>query len=144
MTTHAVDLNQITSPLILTLDLGTSSTRAMLFDRRAQPVPGLQAQLANQLQTTPDGGAEFDPVELLNGVATAIDQLLQLAGPLAGQIGGVALDTFVTNMLGLDSAGQPLTPLYTYADTRSVADAEALQRMEDRRSINCRRRPRRR
>ncbi|HXV42613.1 MAG TPA: gluconokinase [Anaerolineae bacterium] len=127
MTTHIVDPNQFTPPLILTLDLGTSSTRAMLFDRQAQPVPGLQAQIANQLQTTPDGGAEFDPVELLNGVATAIDQLLQLAGPLAGQIGGVALDTFVTNILGLDSAGQPLTPLYTYADTRSVADAEALQ-----------------
>lgn len=127
MTTRAIEPNQITPPLILTLDIGTSSTRAMLFDGEAQPVSGLHAQISNQLQTTPDGGAEFDPAELLTGVVTVIDQVLQLAGPLAQQIGGVAMDTFVANIMGLDAAGQPLTPLYTYADTRSAADANALQ-----------------
>ncbi|MBE7474745.1 MAG: carbohydrate kinase [Anaerolineae bacterium] len=118
--------NPIALPLILTLDVGTSSTRAMLFDSQARPVPDLQAQIPSQVQTTADGGSEFDPAELLRGVIAAIDQVLHLAGPLAQHICGVALDTLVTNMLGLDSAGQPLTPVYTYADTRNAADADAL------------------
>jgi gluconokinase len=98
----------------------------MLFDSNAQPVPEIQAQIPHQMQTTPDGGAEFDPAELLAGVVAAIDQVLQRAGPLAQHIAGVASDTLVTSMLGLDSAGQPLTPVYTYADTRNAGDAEAL------------------
>ncbi len=86
----------------------------------------LQAQLPNHLRTTADGGAEFDPVELMAGVVEVIDQILHLAGPLAEQIVGVAMTTFVSNVLGLDATGQSVTPIYTYADTRNAADAAAL------------------
>lgn len=122
-----INPKQIETPLILTLDIGTSSTRAMLFDRQAQPVAGMLVQISNELQTTPDGGAVFEAAQLLTGVVTAIDRILALAGPLAGEIAGVAMDTFVTNIMGLDAAGRPVTPIYTYADTRNIADAEALR-----------------
>jgi gluconokinase len=122
-----IDPVQIASPLVLTLDIGTSSSRAMLFDRHAQPVPGLLVQTPNPLRTTPDGGSEFDPAELLGNVVEVIDQLLQQAGPLASQIRGVAVATFVTNFMGLDAAGQPITPVFTYADIRCAPDAEALR-----------------
>ena len=89
MPTKPGRFNQVVSPLILTLDIGTSSTRAILYDAQARPVPDLQAQISHQMRTTPDGGAEFAPAELFAGVAAAVDRLLQLAGPLAGQIGGV-------------------------------------------------------
>jgi gluconokinase len=114
-------------PLILTLDIGTSSTRAMLFDRHAQPVPGLLAQIPNELRSTPEGGSEFDPAGLLKGMVEVIDQLLLEAGPLAVQISGVAIDTFVTNFMGLNEAGEPVTPVFTYADIRCAPDAEALR-----------------
>ncbi|MFN8459134.1 MAG: gluconokinase [Anaerolineae bacterium] len=115
----------IESPLILTLDIGTSSTRAMLFNGEAQPVAGMLAQIPNELQTTPDGGAVFEAAHLLAGVVTTIDRILALAEPLAKNITGVAMDTFVSNIMGLDAAGRPATPLYTYADTRNTPDAEA-------------------
>jgi gluconokinase len=118
--------SQESSSFILTLDVGTSSTRAMLFDAQARPVSGMQAQIHYEVHTTPDGGAEFEPAELFASVVAALDQLLELAGPLAQQIAGVAMDTLATTLLGLDSTGRPVTPLYTYADTRSAADAEAL------------------
>ena len=127
MATTLIGSHPIATPLILTLDIGTSSTRATLFDAQAQSVPGMQAQIPYEVHTTPDGGAEFDPAELLAEVVQAIDQLLELAGPLGQRIAGVALDTLATTMLGLDSAGRPVTPLYTYADTRSTADAAALR-----------------
>jgi glycerol kinase len=42
ITTHAA--GSPAEPLILTLDIGTSSTRAMLFDAQARAVPGYLAQ----------------------------------------------------------------------------------------------------
>jgi gluconokinase len=114
-------------PLILALDIGTSSTRAMLFDAAAQPVPGCVAQVTTQMQTSADGGATFEATALFETVVTAIDQLLQMAGALAQHIRGVTCATFVGNILGVDASGEPITPIYTYADTRSAADAAQLR-----------------
>jgi gluconokinase len=117
----------LATPLILTLDIGTSSTRVMLFDAKARPVTGVVAQQPYRVQTTPDGGAEFDVEALLNAVIQTIDQVLEQAGSLADQIGGVAVDTMVTNILGLNAAGEAITPVLTYADTRSAAIAGRLK-----------------
>lgn len=103
----------------------------MLFDRHARPVPGILAQIPHELLTPDDGGVEYDPAHLLNSVVKAIDQLLQQAGPLVADIGGVAVDTFVTNFMGLDEAGKPVTPGFTYADIRCAPDAEALRQEFD-------------
>ncbi len=113
-------------PLILTLDIGTSSIRAMLFDARARAVSGYLAQVPCRPQTV-SGSMQFDGETLFAGVVQAIDQILAQAGPLAEEIGGVAADTLVTNIMGLDAAGQIITPLYTYADIRNAADAQALR-----------------
>lgn len=118
---------KLKTPLILTLDIGTSSTRTMLFDAAARPVPGCVAQQPYRVRTTPDGGAEFDTADLLDAAVGAIDEILAQAGSRAAQIGGVAVDTMVTNVLGVDAAGAPVTPVLTYADTRSSAQAQALR-----------------
>ncbi len=112
------------TPLILTLDIGTSSTRAALYNRHAQVIEGCLAQRTYQMQTTSNGGAVFDPDELFNNVVEVIDQILHLAGPLTNQIGAVAFDTLVTNIMGVNKAGQPVTPVFTYADTRNAVDAQ--------------------
>jgi hypothetical protein len=110
--------NQPEPPLILTIDIGTSSTRALVYDRLGRRVEGVLAQIPHHLHTTADGGAELDPSELLESVIQAIDQALQQTGALAEKIGGVAMDTLVTNIIGLDRNGTPVTPIFTYADTR--------------------------
>lgn len=112
---------------ILTLDVGTSSTRAILFDEQARPVPDCLAQTPNQLETAGDGTAIFDAEHLLHNVVETIDQVLQLSGDRAEAIGAVTMATLVSNVLGTDRAGQPLTPVYTYADTRNAPDAAALR-----------------
>lgn len=115
------------SPLILTLDIGSSSTRASLFDRTGRPVEGMMAQEHYQLRTASDGTSEIDADFLLSYVEQAIEGLLHRAGALTSSIGAVAVDTFVANLLGVDQAGQPLTPLITYADTRNSEDAATLR-----------------
>jgi gluconokinase len=120
-------LTMMKTPLILALDIGTTSTRALLFDAAGQPVPDCLAQIPNQLETTQDGGATFQPDQLFDHVVTVIDQVLQRAGARAKQIGAVVSDTFVGNVMGVNAAGEPVTPLFIYADTCNAADAEQLR-----------------
>lgn len=115
------------TPLVLALDIGTTSTRALLFDALGQPVPDCIAQVANQLETTHDGGATFEPLPLFAHVIAVIDQVLQRAGDRAKQIAAVVSDTFVGNVMGVSADGEPVTPLFIYADTRNAVDADALR-----------------
>lgn len=124
--------NKINTPLVLTLDIGTSSTRAMLFDGSGQPVDGMEAQVQYEMHTTPDGGVEISATELLDFAARALDLLLQQAGPAAPPIAGVGVCTFWHNLLGIDADGRPLTPVYSWADTRSApAVAELRARLDE-------------
>ena len=52
--------------MILTLDIGSSSVRAGLYSREAQPEQGLNARRVYELSTTADGGAEVQ-AELSRG-----------------------------------------------------------------------------
>ncbi|MEZ4735177.1 MAG: FGGY family carbohydrate kinase [Caldilineaceae bacterium] len=115
------------TPFVLALDIGTTSTRALLFDAAGQPVPDCIAQVANHLDTTNDGGATFDPPPLFEHVVAVIDQVLQRAGDHAQAIGAVVSDTFVSNVMGVSAAGEPVTPLFIYADTRNATDADHLR-----------------
>ena len=112
------------TPLILTIDLGTTSTRAMLFDAAAKPVPGCVAQVTNRLRTTSDGGAEFDADHLFDTIVAAIDQLLGGLDDPDVSIAAVAMDTFVGNLLGVEMAtaanrSRRSTPMPTPATPRT-------------------------
>jgi gluconokinase len=124
--------------LILTIDVGTSSVRAMLFDAQAQPVEGMEAQILHQMQSTADGGVQTDADALFGRVCDCIDGLLAKAGDLAGEIAAVAPTTFWHNVLGVSRDGRPLTPLYTWADTRATGAAAALREVLDSQAVHDR------
>ncbi|GAB4524565.1 MAG: gluconokinase [Anaerolineae bacterium] len=110
---------------ILVLDIGSSSVRAMLFDEYARPIPGAEARLAHQLTTVPAGASVIDAESLCLNLEQVIGTLL--SHPAARHIQAVAMDTFVGNILGVDADGRPLTPVFTYADTRCAEDIEYLR-----------------
>ena len=115
-------------PLVLALDIGTSSTRAIVFDRRGHALEGSECQLEYELTTTPDGGAEVDPHMLLNLVETSIDATLKRY-PV--EIGAVGVACFWHSLMGVDVAGKPTTPVYLWADTRSKEDVDAIKQEFD-------------
>jgi gluconokinase len=133
-----VTLDQASAPLVLALDMGSSSTRALLYDSRARLVDGVGAQEGYALQTDKDGASEDQPAEALARLGRCVDALLQQIGPDAARIGAVATATLASTLIGLDAAGRPLTPLLTYADTRNDADALALRRRLDERAVHQR------
>ena len=127
MTPDSPTHRSLPTPLILTIDIGTSSTRAILFDAEAHVVEGMVEQRQSQMTTTPDGGAVFDAQAVMESMVAVVDALLGRAGGLAVQIGAVAVDTLVGNLVGVDEQGAAVTPVFTYADTRNAAATQALR-----------------
>jgi gluconokinase len=114
--------------LILALDIGTSSTRAILYDAQGSPVEDGSAQLSYTVTTSHAGEASVDARFLTDLVARSIDQVLSLVGERAHQIRAVATSAFWHTLVPLDVQGEPLMPLLTWEDTRPqqvIADLRA-------------------
>lgn len=110
-------------PFVLAIDIGSTSVRARLYDARARAIPNAGCEL----RRTPSADGVEDPASLVETTETAIDGALAAAGDLAGDIAGVAMATFVGNVMGVDSRGDPVTPLYTYAHSGAAAEVEELR-----------------
>ena len=125
-------------PLVLALDVGTSSVRALVFDSRGRPLPGLAVHLPYQPRVAADGTAEVDPDRLQRLVWRALDQIVNMAGPSARRIAAVGVSTFWHGLLAATPEGAPLTPLYLWSDMRSWGEAEELRRTLDPEAIRLR------
>ena len=106
--------------LILAVDVGSSSVRAMIFDRQGFALDGVFAQARYSPDTTPDGGSTIDPAAMCNRIFECIDTTLHQAGSRAAHIAVVAMDTLVSNLMGMAADSQPTTPVYTWADVRGA------------------------
>lgn len=126
------------APFVLALDVGTSSTRALLFDASGAAVPGIISQRTYHLTTSAQGEVSVPADELAAVVETTIDDVLRQAGPYAGQICAVALDTFWHSLLGIDAAGRPLTPVITWEDTRAHDAVQELRTQLDEQAVHAR------
>lgn len=114
---------------ILAIDIGSSSARVVLYDEQIQPIPGAAASATYQMTSAPPGAAVFDALALQEQVELCLDAVLQ--HPAAQDIGVVGLATLAGNVLGVDAANAPLTPVYTYADTRNAEDVALLKASVD-------------
>jgi len=106
-------------PLILALDIGTSSVRAALYDSNGNALPATMVKNERQLTQTEDGGAEIDALEAFAQVERAIDDVLKKAGNLLGEIEYAAASSFWHSLVGIGKNGEPTTPVFGWADTRS-------------------------
>lgn len=126
------------SPLTLTIDIGTSSTRVMLWDTDGREIPGVRAQIHYVFAMTSDGGVEMPADELLRHVGECLDAGLAQAKNYAAQIKVVGISCFWHALLGLDKDGKPLTPLYNWADSRAGQAANLLRNRFDVRAVHAR------
>ena len=113
---------------ILVLDLGSSSVRALLFDDQARAC-WRKARIATTSRPRRPAHRHSTLLSLQARVEACMDEILQ--HPQAREIRAVGMDTFVGNMLGVDAQGRAVTPIYTYADTRSAEDVAALAQQID-------------
>ena len=110
---------------VLIIDIGSSSVRALLFDREARPIAEAIARQPYQFKTTPPGAAVVEAEQVRMLTEQCLDAVLK--HPDAQLIEAVGMATFVGNILGVDEAGKPSTPVLTYADLRSAAYVDDLR-----------------
>lgn len=115
------------TPFILSFDIGSSSMRTILFDRLGRQVQRSSATRPVQLRSTATGASEADPAALAEALFSCFDETLDRTKKLTASIGGVASCSFVSNICGLDAAGEVVLPLTTYADTRATPEVAGLQ-----------------
>ncbi|MCL5996698.1 MAG: gluconokinase [Chloroflexi bacterium] len=115
---------------VLVLDIGSSSTRAMLFDERANLIPGVTARRPVEFSIGADGASEDDAEQAFERVVAVLDEL-QASTPPPHLVTAIGISAYACSLLCLDEHGRPLTPVYTYADTRSAAQARELRQQVD-------------
>ena len=118
-------------PYILAVDIGSSAVKAGLYDRDANALPKTFASIPHQQRTAADGTHEEDALDVLRASEVAIDRALDLAGDAAEHIAAVGFDAMASTILGLDARQNPVTPVFTYADTRTSQDVESLHQAID-------------
>ncbi len=133
-----VSAGRARAPVVLAVDVGTTSVRAELYDARGRLIRDTSAQAECRVLTTPDGGAEIDPDELLHVMAATIDETVRRAASLAVPIAAVATSTFWHTVLGLDGDDRPTTPLFLLADSRSRGAMAALRERLNERAVHAR------
>ena len=114
---------------ILVIDVGSSSVRTLLFDDNAQSIPQAEVRCTHSFTSSADGASTASPADLRRLVEACLDEIL--SHPQASEIEAVGMACFVGNVLALDKNGRPLTPLFTYADTRGKAQIKRFRQTID-------------
>ena len=106
--------------LILSIDNGTQSVRALLFDLRGTLVAKSQVHLQAYYSDHP-GWAEHDADGYWEAVCRACRELWQ-GEDLRGRVAAVAVTTQRGTVVNVDAGGVPLRPAITWLDQRRTDD----------------------
>lgn len=130
------------TPLILAMDIGTSSFRSALFNVTAHRISKTTAQQSYRLHTTGDGGAELSPGRLKQAALSCLKQTLYAyrknSALRSRPIVAVGVSCFWHSLMGLDQNGKITTPIYTWADSRSCNAAVQLRETFSEKTIHAR------
>jgi gluconokinase len=114
----------ITSEFILSVDIGTSATKAVLYDTDAQPFGLFRTK--NPIHVPKGGWSEQEPQEILDSVMNTIRKAA-IAVPEGSRLLALSFSSQIYSILAVNSSGDPLTNSLTWFDTRSAQDAELLR-----------------
>ncbi|MET8277268.1 gluconokinase [Micromonospora sp. NPDC005174] len=108
--------------VVVGVDIGTTSTKTMAYDTDGR-------LLASHWATYPlddphPGYAEQDPEVIL---AAVVESIRIVVAELTVPVAGLAFCSAMHSLIGLDAAGNPLTPSVTWADSRATRQAERLR-----------------
>ncbi len=126
-----VSLADARAPLVIALDAGTSSVRALACDGDGRDIRESEEQIRYALETTADGGATFGAAPLFDLTVRAIDGVVARLGSRAEDVAAVGTTSFWHSQMGIDAVSEPTTPILYWADTRSADQASQLRQKLD-------------
>jgi gluconokinase len=110
---------------VIGLDIGTTSTKAVVY-----ATDGSMKGIGNvnySLLVPRPSWAEQEPDAIFAAVITALQDGIQAAGAKPDEIAAIGFSTAMHSLIAVDGAGNPLTNSITWADSRSVRQAELLK-----------------
>jgi len=111
---------------ILSIDQGTTSSRAVVFDRAGQPVAIAQREFAQHFPQP--AWVEHDANEIWQSQLAVMQEALSRAGISAAQLRAIGLtNQRETTVLWDRQTGEPVAPAIVWQDRRTVAHCEALR-----------------
>jgi sugar (pentulose or hexulose) kinase len=113
-------MNTPRQDLLLSLDCGTQSVRALLFDLQGQLVAKSQVRL-DDYRTPQPGWHEHTGQDFWQRTVQACQQLWQAHGALKPAVRGMAVTTQRGTVLPVDREGRPLHPAITWLDQRKAS-----------------------
>jgi len=106
--------------LLLAIDVGTQSTRALIFDLQGNLL--FKTKIPLPVYNAPKPGwAELDPQRFWESLCQACQRLWATPGVEKDQIAGVAITTQRNVLINLDRQGSPLRPAIHWSDQRRTS-----------------------
>jgi gluconokinase len=110
---------------VIGLDIGTTSTKAVVYTTGGE-TRGM-ANISYPLTVPRPGWAEQDPEAIFQAVGNALREAVRRAGIRPDEIAAIGFSTAMHSLIAVDGSGVPLTNSITWADSRSVKQAERLK-----------------
>lgn len=110
----------MTNPLVLTIDLGTQSVRALLVDKDGNILRKTQHKYASPYYSLHPGWAEQKPEVYWDGICDITNRLKNEAQDLWGSIIAVTLTTIRDTCICVDENGKPLRDFIVWLDKRKA------------------------
>lgn len=104
---------------MLGVDIGTTSTKAVLFTEKGEIVK--QANIGYPLYTPDISTAEQDPEEIYSAVIKAISNVMGQSGIPQKNLLFISFSSAMHSLIAMDENDMPLTKCITWADNRSEA-----------------------
>jgi FGGY-family pentulose kinase len=114
---------------LLSIDMGTESARAGIFDSEGTPV----AFEANRWKLTHPrpGWAEQDPAEWWQRIVQSVQGAMTKAGLTADQIAGISFDATTLTLCALDRNGRQLRDAIMWMDVRASDQAKRIEQSDN-------------
>jgi glycerol kinase len=118
--------HQLVADFLLAIDQGTTSSRAILFDRALKPVAVAQQEF-RQIYPAP-GLVEHDPEEIWTSVVATVRAVLTKAGAAARDVAAIGITNQRETTVVWDRAsGQPIHNAIVWQDRRTADACAALR-----------------
>jgi len=125
---------------VLALDIGTSGLRAAVFDESATLLDATESRRTYDLITDSHGRAELDPRIMLESAIACIGETLEAFEKKhpGRAVSAVGASSLWHSLLGLDTRGEPLTNVITWADARGTEHVAQLRENLEARDVHRR------
>ena len=112
--------------LLLGIDSGTQSTKALVVDAKFGKVLGAGSAAYNLISSLPPGAKEQHPHTWRDATAKAIKGALKQAKAKAGEVVAIGVSGQQHGFVPLDKAGEVIRPAKLWCDTSTIAECEEL------------------